>query len=284
MGPSVKKGISWQDRERLGNPKAFFMTIVEALINPFDYYEKLELRDLYLEPLVLCLLNSLFLASPSISQNYYWPSFLAVVFILLETTVMVFVLAFMAMKILKMLGEETSYKKNFYVFCFSTPAFVFACVPQIGFWLAALFVVALVSIGQLQVQKVSIIKIVPTLIFVPALVLGPFSTVSYIQNWQTQHPVVDIQEQAQKVLAVISVASENYATSHGGNYPDNSAVLIAPPKPYLVRDYCGTTINSYQISCDFRNFGYLLKAQPQGFAGRGKKTYYVTTGGKLRAQ
>ncbi len=278
------KTIPWQEREHLGNAKAFFMTMVEALISPIDYYEKLKVQDTFDDPAALCFMNSFYLVGPLISHILFWPSFLCVIFIVSTTTALLFVLAFVTTKVLLSLGEKTDYAKNFYVLAYATPSFVFVYVPRAGYWLAALVIVVLVGIGQRRVHKIGFLKILPTLAIASLLVLIPFSAVHFAQYWEKNHPVVDIEVEAQKVLAVISIAAENYAASHDGHYPESSAVLSQPPQQYLVRDYCGTTLNNYKISCDLRSFGYRLRAKPQGFQGRGKKAFFVTTGGKLREQ
>ncbi len=276
--------IPWQDRERLGSLKAFFMTIVEAFINPMDYYAKLLVGPIYTDPLILCFYCSSYLTGPLIPRILLLPSFLAIIFILLTTPALFFVLAFVIKRILFSLGEEISYDKTFYVLAYASPAFVLGYIPHIGFGMAAIAVVVLVAIGQIQVFKISFAKTLATLIVVPLLVLIPLGVVRFAQDFEKNHPITDIQMQAQKVLAVISAAAENYASSHDGQYPTNSEILVSPAKQYLVRDYCGTIMSSYKISCDFRNYGYYLMAEPQGWQGRGKRFFYVTTGGKLREE
>lgn len=282
MAIVLKKKIPWQERESLGNTKAFFMTLIEALFSPIDYYEKLEVQEDYQHALVLSFLNYTYLAAPLLAHILSWPAFLGVLFILLITPILLWSLAFIMQKVLLFFGQKTTHRSHFHILAYATPVFVLAYVPHVGYWLAAFAMVVLVGIGQNQVHKIGFGSIFPTIVFVPFLVLIPFNAVRFSQNWEKTHPRVDIEMEAQKVLAVISIAAENYALTHQGNYPTDSAVFTAGPKPYLVRDYCGVTINNYKIICDLRSHGYYIKARPEGFEGRGKRTFWVTTGGKLR--
>ncbi len=282
MTEELKNGVAWQRRGQTGNMKAFFLTVFEAFINPVEYYQKLLVEKNYTDPLILCFYCSFYLAGPLVSRSFPLSYFLAIVFIVTMTPVLIFVLAFVLQKFFSLLGEEISYEKCFYVLAYASVAFVLAGIPYIGFWVCLTATVGLVAVGERQVFKIHFMKIGPTLLIVPFLVLVPAGAVGYAQNWEKNHPVVDIEIEAQKVLAVLSIAAENYAQKHAGQYPKNSAVLVSPDEKYLVQDYCQTTLNNYKISCEFRNYGYLFTAEPVGWQGRGKKTFYVTTKGKLR--
>ena len=278
------KMIPWQDRDRIGGTKAFFMTIFEALFSPADYFEKLQVRDDYYEPLILNFYNSAYLAGPLIPQMLFAVPFLAVIFIILSVPALLLAIAFLFKKILLWSGTETDFKGTVYVLAFSSPTFVLAYVPGVGFWFAAVAFTILAGIGLTTVHKLDFSKIILPLIFVPMIVMIPYGTVRYAKEWQVNHPPVDIEFEAQKVLAALSVAAENYALRHGGQFPADSMSLVSGPEKFLVEDYCGETINNYIISCDFRSFGYYARAQPQGWKGRGKKTFSVSTGGKLREE
>jgi len=283
--PALRKKIPWQNREQLGSSKAFFMTIFEAFFSPLDYFEKIEVRDDQYDPLLLSFYNSLSLASPLIAHMLLWSSFLAVIFIVVIVPVLLFFVAFLFHRILSIIGVTTSFKSTFYVLAFSTPAFALSYVPGVGYWFAGLFFTILAGIGLTTVHKLNFSKIFLALIFVPLVVMIPFGVVRFAQDWQVRHPVIDIEWEAQKVLSAVAVAAENHALKNDGRYPAESSILVTGPERYLVEDYCGQTIYSYHFSCDFRGFGYYLQAKPdKSWRARGKKIFYVTTGGKLREQ
>ncbi len=282
MNVILKKQIPWQNREVLGGTKAFFMTLFEALSRPIDYFEKLQVREDYHEPQIFIFYNSLYLTGPLIPQMLFVVPFLTVIAIVVMTPVIILGLALLFQKSLALLGESATFKANFYILAFSSPAFILAYVPVVGYWFAAVAFTFLVGIGFTIVHKLDFAKILSALIFVPLVVLIPFGAVRFAQNWQTLHPAVDTEWEAQKVLAALAVAAENYALKNDGHYPMDSSGLLNGAEKFIVRDYCGETLNNYTFYCDFRGFGYYLKAQPQGWRGRGKKVFYVTTGGKLR--
>lgn len=279
-----KKMIPWQERERIGGSKAFFMTLFEAMIRPVDYFEKLEVREDYQEPLIFNFYNAFYLAGPLIPQMLYVVPFVAVIFILMITPALLYFVTFLFQKLLSLLGETTDFKTTFYVLAFSSPAFVLAYVPGVGYWFAACAFTMLAAIGLTTVYQFNFWKIFVGLILVPLVVLIPFGTVRFAKDWQALHPPVDSQLEAQKVLAALGVAAENYALKHKGLYPTDSVSLVNGPEKYLVEDYCGQMLHNYVIICDFRGFGYYVKAQPEGWKGRGKKSYYMTTGGILREE
>jgi hypothetical protein len=277
--PPSKKLIPWQDRERLNDFQAFFMTLTEALISPADYFEKLEIRDFYPEPGALCFFNSLFLTIPIILNIYSPLNFFAVIFVLLFVSTTILVLALALKYILRLLGLETDYWKNFHVLAYSSPAFILAVIPMVGYGLAALAFLVLVSVGLMQVYKTMFVKILPAVLLVPVLILGPYYTLRLANHWQTLHPQINSEVEAQKVLAVISIGAENFAIRNKGQYPIDSGQLVKDG--YLKIDYCGQTIRGYNFSCELRSYGYFLLGKPSGQINWNQKTFTVTTGGKL---
>ncbi len=279
-----KKKIPWQNRERWGNSKAFWMTLVEALISPADYYEKLIVSESYQDALVFCFINSLSLISPLVPHIFLWSSFFGILFILAIMPLLLFFLSFIIAKIFSFLGEESHFSKTFHVLAYATPAFIFVYVPGVGYGLATIVCLVLTGVGLTKIHKIGLAGLLPVLLVVSLWLMIPYSAIRLVKSWELQHPVINKELEAQKVLAVLSVAAENYASQHGGTYPASSKILTLPPQQYLVHDYCGQIFKSYRFNCDFRDFGYFIRAEPQGWQGRGKKVFYVTTGGKLRAE
>ena len=279
-----KKKIPWQDRARLGNTRAFFMTLVEVVISPFDFFEKLEIEDSFEDPLFFAFLNTLYLTGPLLPHIMSWVHFLAFIYILVVTPILIFVFAFIIQKYFLFWEENVDYKRIFSVLAYATPAFILVYVPVVGYGLAVVVFTVLVCLGLMQVHNTSFGKIILVSLIVPFLVLIPYGAVRYANYWVKMHPIINVEVEAQKVLAAVSIAAENYAAHNDGHYPMDSKALTDKTQQYLAHDYCGTIRNSYHFSCDFRSYGYFLKASPQGWQGRGKKTFFVTTGGQLRQQ
>lgn len=280
----LRKKNPWQNRQHLGTLKAFVMTGIDAVLSPLEYYEKLQVDEFYQDLQSLCFYNSLWLIGPLYSSIFSGASFLAALFIVLSLPILLFTVAFIVTKILYFWGEQISFIKNLHILAYATPAFVFAMIPVAGYWLAAIVFGVLVSAGFYQICKISLKKVLPIGMLASLLILMPYRTVSFIEDWKKNHPKIDEEFEAQKVLGVIAIAAENYAANNDGRYPKSSVALVAPEQQYLVRNYCGTTRYRYKFSCDFRGVGYVLKAEPLEWKAWGKKTYYVTTGGKLRAE
>lgn len=283
MGVFRKKN-PWQNRQHLGLLKAFIMTGIDAVLSPLEYYGNLEVDESYHDLLSLSFYNSLWLIGPLFHNIFSGTAFLAALFIALSIPALLFAMAFFGTRILSFCGEQIGFTKNFYILAYATPAFVFAMVPVAGYWLAAIVFGVLVSVGFYQICKMTLRKVLPVGILTSLLILMPYFIVSFAQSWQKNHPKIDEELEAQKVIGVIAIAAENYAVKNNGRYPKSSGVLVAPEQQYLVRDYCGTTRYRYKFSCDFRSVGYVLKAEPLEWKGWGKKTFYVTTGGKLRTE
>ena len=280
----LRKKNPWQNRQHLGFLKAFIMTGIDAVLSPLEYYEKLEVDESYHDLLSLCFYNSFWLAGPLFPTIFSSAAFLATLFIVLALPVLLFAGAFIQTKILYFWGEQISFTKNLNILAYATPAFVFAMIPVAGYWLAAIVFGVLVSVGFYQICKMSLKKVLPMGLLASLLILMPYYTVSFLESWQKNHPKIEEEVEAQKVLGVIAIAAENYAAQNDGRYPKSSVALVAPDQQYLVRDYCGITRYRYRFSCDFRGVGYVLKAEPLEWKGWGKKTFYITTGGKLRAE
>lgn len=280
----LRKKNPWQNRHRLGSLKAFIMTSIDAVLSPLEYYEKLEIEPSGQGLFKLCFYNSVWLTGPLFPSIFLGSSFLAALFIVLVIPALLFVAAFIVTKILYFWGEQINFINSLYVLVYATPAFVFAMIPVAGYWLAAIVFSVLVSAGFYQICKISLKKALPIGMFVALLILMPHYVVGFVESWQKNHPQIDQELEAQKVLSVIAIAAENYAVKNDGRYPKSSTDLVAPQQQYLVRDYCGTTRYRYRFNCDFRGFGYVLKAESLEWKGWGKKTFYVTTGGKLQSE
>ncbi len=274
-----KKLIPWQDVDRLGGPQAFVMSIVEALISPADYFEKLEIREFYSEPAALCFFNTLFLAAPIIFSQSSLVHFLAVIFILIFVPVAVLIIAIGQQYVSKGFGVQTEYWKNFHILAYSSPVFILAMVPIVGYGLAAVAFFVVASVGLVQVYKTNFYRILLPALLTPVLVLGPYAASRVTDRLQKIHPQINSEIEAQKVLAAISIAAENYALKNRGQYPVSSDVLVQGG--FLKTNYCGQLINGYRFNCEMRDYGYFLRGSPSGRATWNEKIFTVTTGGKL---
>lgn len=276
-----RKKNPWQNRQHLGSLKAFIMTGIDAVLSPLEYYGKLEVDESYYDLLSLCFYNSLWLIGPLFPNILSGAAFLAALFIVLLIPVALFAMAFVVTRIFSFWGNQISFTKSIYILAYATPAFVFAMIPVAGYWLAAIVFGVLVSVGFYQICKISLRKVLFAGVLASLLISIPYYTVRFVEFWQKNNPKIDEELEAQKVISVIAIAAENYAAQNDGRYPKSSLALVAPEQQYLVRDYCGTTRYRYRFSCDFRGVGYVLKAESLEWKGWGKKTFYVTTGGKL---
>ncbi|MFA5320593.1 MAG: hypothetical protein WBE75_00240 [Candidatus Omnitrophota bacterium] len=85
---------------------------------------------------------------------------------------------------------------------------------------------------------------------------------------------------AAATLKTIATGLENYGKEHGGEYPDNFAVLTKGQPPYIDRDYlAGSPHNGFNYFCSrLDKTGYNCSAIPLKCGISGSKNYAVATG------
>ena len=93
--------------------------------------------------------------------------------------------------------------------------------------------------------------------------------------------IVDNDASAMATLRLISTASEMYAATNNGSYPDGIYELTATPNPYLNRHYCDEQISGYSYTCSFNKTGYKVVATPISTGKTGTTTFTMVTGGRL---
>jgi len=90
---------------------------------------------------------------------------------------------------------------------------------------------------------------------------------------------------AKETLRKLSIAAENYATSHRGAYPASVTELtefIASAGSYCANASGATTISGeYSYACTLGPGGYAFSAAPVTAGVNGSVTYTATTGGVL---
>lgn len=91
------------------------------------------------------------------------------------------------------------------------------------------------------------------------------------------------QTDAQARLKLVSVALENYAKDHLGNFPKDLSLLAQEDPPYMDKDYIARSpIKGYDYTCGrLDSSGYSCSARPVKCKLTGKMNYTVTTGGLL---
>jgi prepilin-type N-terminal cleavage/methylation domain-containing protein len=86
---------------------------------------------------------------------------------------------------------------------------------------------------------------------------------------------------AKSTLRTLSTASETFATSNSGQYPDAEADLTSATPPYTNQNYCGSTISGFAYSCTWAVGSYSFSASPVTAGTSGTTTFTITTGGIL---
>jgi competence protein ComGC len=91
---------------------------------------------------------------------------------------------------------------------------------------------------------------------------------------------------AKENLRKLSIAAENYASSHGGAYPASVIELtgfISSAGSYCADATGATTVaGGYSYACNLSAAGYVLLASPVTAGANKKITYTATTGGVLK--
>ena len=87
---------------------------------------------------------------------------------------------------------------------------------------------------------------------------------------------------AKSTLRTLSTASETFATSNNGSYPDAVADLTGATPPYLNKDYCsGGPYAGFNYACTWTAGSYSFVATPATVGASGTTIYTMTTGGIL---
>jgi hypothetical protein len=86
---------------------------------------------------------------------------------------------------------------------------------------------------------------------------------------------------AKATLRAIATASESYAASNKGYYPDGIFDLTAATPPYLNRHYCDEQIAGYSYTCSFDKTGYKVIATPDSIGASGSTVFTIITGGVM---
>jgi len=86
---------------------------------------------------------------------------------------------------------------------------------------------------------------------------------------------------AKGTLRSLSTASETFATTQSGNYPQDITSLTGASPAFLNAAYCGQTISGYAYTCTFGVAAYTFTATPVTVGTSGTTTWTITTGGVL---
>ncbi|MDD5116557.1 MAG: hypothetical protein PHW98_05800 [Candidatus Omnitrophica bacterium] len=90
---------------------------------------------------------------------------------------------------------------------------------------------------------------------------------------------------AKEAIRKLSIAAENYATSHSGAYPasvDELGEFIASAGKYCASATGATTVcGEYSFACTLGSGGYTFSASPVVAGSAGNITYTATTGGLI---
>jgi type IV pilus assembly protein PilA len=87
---------------------------------------------------------------------------------------------------------------------------------------------------------------------------------------------------AKGTLRSLSTASETFATTQSGNYPQEVTSLTSATPPFINENYCDRTISGYAYTCAFSSGSYTFTATPITVGTSGTTTWTITTGGVLK--
>lgn len=122
--------------------------------------------------------------------------------------------------------------------------------------------------------------LVEIIIILSIIVLLAIVAVPYLTTAQKANAIT-----AREVLRKLSIAAENYATSHSGAYPISITELTefnASADNYCANTTGATTVvGEYSYACTLGAGGYTFAASPVIAGANGSVTYTATTGGAL---
>ena len=121
-------------------------------------------------------------------------------------------------------------------------------------------------------------SLVRLIIFFATIILLAVIAVPYLTNSEKASTAA-----AREALRKLSIAAENYASSHSGVYPasvDELGEFIALAGTYCASASGAVTVSGeYSYACTLGSGGYAFSASPVTPGSGGNVTYTVTTGG-----
>jgi len=294
MDEAIKEAIPWQRRAELGFFKAFWETIKGVLFKPVDFFEELEIKDSYLEPLLFyltvtlasvalaVLIGALFTGSKAAAVITLLIGF---IFIALAVSAGIYIwAAILHLSVLLLAGKDRSgFKATFHVLAYASAASVFFIIPFIGQFISSIWTSILTIIGLRKVHSITTARAI--FIYLGPAIFGfliGLVAAATIPGVLRARLTVN-QDKAKASVVAIAKAIDSYAAAKG-EYPEDELALKYASPPYLADTYDKKDISGYSYSVQISHGGYKIIANPLKCRLSGNKIFTLESGKDLSEQ
>lgn len=281
MDAVEKQPIPWQKRKELGLVNALWQTIKQVLFKPGDFFDNLEVKDSYSEPLYFWLIISMPMQI-IISIIYNFKAKTQTLLTLLFTPLLIFIIAGILHLPVLLFRGKGRFKGTFNVLAYTSATSIFYIIPFfIGILVTTIWSLVVGTIGYKRIHKFSTIKAVFAYIFIPLITFFLVLLAAIAIPNLLRARIMASESAAQATIRMISTAIETYAAANNGQYPSDEYALKYSIPPYLDRIYNNETISGYVYSSDLNPSGYKITATPSKCGTTGNKIFMIETNGKL---
>jgi hypothetical protein len=287
----VKELIPWQKRKELGFLKAFWLTIAQVLSKPGKFFDSLEIKDSYLEPLYFCMINYGLIAVLSTVHTIWLRKgitrieslalmVLVPLFVFFVFPAIIFAMAaFMHLAVL-LLGGKGGFKGTFNVVAYISGTGIIGLIPYVGVLLNWIWNIVIGVIGYKRVHKFNTIRAVIAycipLVFFLLLLLASIALPNLLKARVAANEIT-----AKTAVYNIAQGLEVYKAANQGKYPADEYDLNHAIPKYLDRIHNDKVISGYRYSLNLKAGGYEVSASPVACGGTGKKIFTAVTGAAI---
>lgn len=284
-----KELIPWQKRKELGFFRAFWLTALEVLKKPAKFFDALEIKDSYFEPLYFCMINYVIVAVISVAYNVFLkkgltlPEILAVIilapiFMLFIFPLLIFAVAAIMHLAVLLFGGKGGFKGTFNVLSYSSVTGVIGLLPYIGpllnwVWNITIGVIGYKRVHKLSTQKAALAYCLPFLFFI-LILLAAIALPNFLKARAAANEIL-----AKATIGQISMDMETYKAANKGKYPADEYDLSHAIPKYLDKVRGNKPIQGYAYSLNLEPNGYAVSASPSECGTTGAKIFTIITGG-----
>ena len=270
----------WEIRNELGFFNALWQTIKQVLFKPGEFFENLEVKEVYSEPfyfyfIINIIVSLVYLLFESLAGKIT-SSFQVILFFILVPILIsigIFIGVGLVHICVMILGGQGGYRGTFYVLAYASATDIFSIIPFIGPVITFIWGIIVGVIGFKRVHKFTTVRAVFSYIGIPIVfifVIALLAAIAIPNLLRARTAASDAAARA--TVMTISTAIETYAVANR-TYPSSEYVLTSGTAPYLSKSYDNKTITGYKYSLNLSLDGYKVTATPENCRTTGNKIF-----------
>jgi hypothetical protein len=289
MDLEAKESIAWQQRKDLGFLAAFWRTALEVLTKPAKFFDKLQIKDSYLEPLYFCMINYAIVTVVGVVYNVLLKKgltpietlgtiILAPIFMLLIFPLVIFAMAGVMHLAVLLCKGKGGFKGTFNILSYTSTTGVVGLIPYIGTLVNWIWNIVIGVIGYKRIHKLSTLKAVLAyclpLVFFILVLLAAIAFPNFLKARSSANELL-----AKATISQISMDMETFKAANKGKYPADEYDLSHAIPKYLDKIHGNKPTQGYAYSLNLESNGYAASASPSECGSTGTKIFTIITGG-----